>query len=128
MCIKMLKLLDAIQTMHCKTVPGRFKNMTEEQKAQARADYGQLLEDVLAAAEEADMLVLDEAVSACNNGTISEERIKQFLRTKPEGLEVVLTGRNPSAELLELADYVTEMQKRKHPFDNGIPARHGVEF
>ena len=72
--------------------------------------------------------VLDEAVSACNNGVISEDRVTQFLRARPEGLEVVLTGRNPSAGLLELADYVTEMRKRKHPFDKGIPARPGVEF
>lgn len=126
--IKMLKLLDNVQTIHCQTVPGRFKNMTEEQKAQARADYSRLLENVLTEAQAADLLVLDEAISACNNSTIREERIQQFLRTKQEGLEVVLTGRNPSAELLELADYVTEMQKRKHPFDKGIPARHGVEF
>ncbi len=126
--VGMLKKLDNIQSIHCKTVPGRFKNMTEEQKAQARADYSQLLETVLTEAQTADLLVLDEAISACNNGTIREERIQQFLRTKQEGLEVVLTGRNPSAELLELADYVTEMQKRKHPFDKGIPARHGVEF
>lgn len=126
--VGMLKKLDNIQSIHCKTVPGRFKNMTEEQKAQARADYSQLLETVLTEAQTADLLVLDEAISACNNGTIREERIQQFLRTKQEGLEVVLTGRNPSAELLELADYVTEMKKRKHPFDKGIPARHGVEF
>ena len=126
--VRILEKLENIQSIHCKTVPGRFKNMTEEQKAQARADYSQLLETVLTEAQTADLLVLDEAISACNNGTIREERIQQFLRTKQEGLEVVLTGRNPSAELLELADYVTEMKKRKHPFDKGIPARHGVEF
>ena len=50
------------------------------------------------------------------------------LREKPEALEVVLTGRNPSDALCEAADYVTEMCKRKHPFDQGIPAREGIEF
>ena len=43
-------------------------------------------------------------------------------------LEVVLTGRNPSQHLLDAADYVTEMRKRKHPFERGIAARRGVEF
>lgn len=126
--VKMLKQCESVRTMHCKTVPGRFSQMDEAARAQARADYSRLLEEVLTAAEQADLLVLDEAVSACNNGTISEERIVQFLRSKLENLEVVLTGRNPSAELLELADYVTEMKKIKHPYDKGIKARHGVEF
>ena len=40
---------------------------------------------------------------------------------------MVMTGRNPSKELLELADYVSEVCKRKHPFDKGIPAREGIE-
>ena len=51
-----------------------------------------------------------------------------FLRGKPEGLEVVLTGRDPSQALLELADYATEMKKIKHPYDKGTGARKGVEF
>lgn len=38
---------------------------------------------------------------------------------------MVLTGREPGEELLELADYVTEMRKVKHPFDQGIPAQKG---
>ena len=51
-----------------------------------------------------------------------------FLRRRPETLEVVLTGRDPSQRLLDAADYVTEMRKRKHPFDRGVAARRGVEF
>ena len=47
---------------------------------------------------------------------------------RPDCLEVVLTGRNPGEELLKLADYVTEMKKIKHPFDQGIPARKGIEL
>ena len=38
-----------------------------------------------------------------------------------------MTGRKPADELIELADYVSEIMKRKHPFDKGIPARTGVE-
>ena len=50
------------------------------------------------------------------------------IRDSPDCLEVVLTGRNPGEELLKLADYVTEMKKIKHPFDQGIPARKGIEL
>ena len=40
----------------------------------------------------------------------------------------LLTGRDPGEELIELADYVTEMKKRKHPFDKGVKARKGIEM
>ena len=75
-----------------------------------------------------DLLVLDEAMSACTTGMIQEERLLELLHEKPDALEVVMTGRNPSQALLDRADYVTEMRKVKHPFDRGIPARMGVEF
>lgn len=126
--VSMLRRLGNIRTMHCRTVPGRFRYMSEEKRAQAQTDYSRHLEEVLQAASDADLLVLDEAISACNNGVIQEERLLQFLADKPAGLEVVLTGRQPSAALLEAADYVTEMKKCKHPFDVGIPARFGIEF
>ena len=47
---------------------------------------------------------------------------------KEEGLEVVLTGRDPAPELLALADYVSVIKKEKHPFDQGIRARKGIEY
>ena len=51
-----------------------------------------------------------------------------LLAGRPEELEVVLTGRNPSRNLLDAADYVTEMKKIKHPFDQGVAARRGIEY
>ena len=74
------------------------------------------------------LLVLDEAISACNCGVIDEETLAAFLAEKPAGLEVVLTGRNPSERLLARADYITEMKKIRHPYDQGITARLGVEY
>ena len=74
------------------------------------------------------LLVLDEAVAACNHGLIEEAWLLDFLHHKPEDLEVVLTGREPSQRLLDAADYVTEMKKRAHPFDKGVSARLGIEF
>ena len=44
------------------------------------------------------------------------------------GLEVALTGRDPSGDLLACADYVSEIQMRKHPYEKGIPARKGIEY
>lgn len=73
------------------------------------------------------LLVLDEVIGAINAKVFEKERLVDFLRHKPENLEVVLTGRNPALEFLELADYVSEMRKIKHPMDRGIMAREGIE-
>lgn len=127
--VKMLRLLPGVETMHCKTVSGFYSQMSEADRERARTDYSRLLEDALAAAREgADLLILDEALSSCNYGTISEDALAEFLENRPAGLEVVLTGRDPSRRLTDLADYVTEMRKIKHPYDQGVPARKGVEF
>ena len=77
--------------------------------------------------EEVRLLVLDEVIGACNTGVFDEGQLIDFLKNKPQSLEVVLSGRNPSSALLDLADYVSEVCKRKHPFDNGIAARVGIE-
>jgi cob(I)alamin adenosyltransferase len=60
---------------------------------------------------------------------VDEVAVIGFLKTKPDRLEVVLTGRDPSEELLILADYVSEVVMRKHPFESSnTPARPGIEY
>lgn len=126
--IRILESIPGVRVLVCPTHYGLFRRMTQEQKVLAQRDYSTLLEQAIREAESADLLVLDEIISACNHGTVSEERLLEFLRGKPENLEVVLTGRVPSEALQQLADYVTQMQKSKHPFDRGIAARRGIEF
>ena len=102
--------------------------LTEEEKREARTYYSAMLEEAFRRGADFDLLVLDEAMSACTTGVVEEEMLLRFLREKPEELELVLTGRNPSEALCEAADYITEMCKRKHPFDQGVPAREGIEY
>lgn len=123
-----LAALPGVRVFHADTVRGFYRNMTPTQREQAGKDYTALFRLVTQAAQEADLLILDEIVSACNRGVVPEKLVTDFLREKPARLEVVLTGRNPSAALLELADYITEMRKLRHPFDRGIGARKGIEF
>jgi cob(I)alamin adenosyltransferase len=75
-----------------------------------------------------NLLVLDEVIGAINGGWIDLKEFIEFLDKKPEGLEVVLTGRDAPVELVKKADYVTEMLKIKHPYERGIKARRGIEF
>ena len=102
--------------------------LTEEEKKEAAEFYTNHFRRATELARLADLLVLDEVIGACNCGSVPEGEVLNFLRNRPAGLEVVLTGRNPSQALLDEADYVTEMHKHKHPFDRKIGARRGIEF
>ena len=101
--------------------------MNEEEKGQLRQRMNAMLDQLLAMAADYDMLIMDESVYAMDMGLLDEDRVLAFLDGKPEHLEVVMSGRNPSARLLERADYVSEIRKIRHPFDRGVSARIGIE-
>lgn len=103
--------------------------MTEEQKAKSKEIHLNNFAKVKEVAfnGECDILILDEVIGAYNRNLLDREDLLNFLDNKPENLEVILTGRNPADELIERADYVSEIQKIKHPFDKGIVARRGIE-
>ena len=84
--------------------------------------------DVIEGSKTKSLLILDEILASCNYGMVQEQSVVEFLKNRPSGLEVVLTGRNPSETFLELADYVSEICMRRHPYEKGIPARRGIEF
>lgn len=75
-----------------------------------------------------DLLIMDEIIIAVRDGFVSEERLLQFIDSKPQLMELVLTGRGATDKLIARADYVSEINKVKHPFDQGIPSRKGIEF
>lgn len=82
----------------------------------------------LAASERLDLLVLDELNYAVTEGYISVDEVLDFLRSKPEGLSVIITGRNAAPGLIEVADTVTEMRCIKHAFEKGGAAKKGIEY
>ena len=102
--------------------------LSEDEKKEAKEYYSGLLENAFRRTEAFDLLVLDEAMSACTTGMIDEARLLALLAEKPAELEVVLTGRNPSQALVDASDYVTEMKKVKHPYERGVAARKGIEY
>ena len=73
------------------------------------------------------MVVLDEIMYPLRYGWIALEPVLACLRERPAHVHVVLTGRNAPAELVELADTVTEMALIKHHFKAGVPAQRGIE-
>jgi len=61
-------------------------------------------------------------------GWLSVAEVKNLLKKRPMNVEIVLTGRDAPEEIIEMADYVTEMRQVKHPSKKGIKARRGIEY
>ena len=103
--------------------------MTPEEKAFRKAYYEEQFRFVTKKAleENFDILFCDELIYTIRAGLFDESILIEYLKTKPENLEIILTGQDPSDALIELADYVSEIRKIKHPFDQGLPARKGIE-
>jgi cob(I)alamin adenosyltransferase len=74
-----------------------------------------------------DMVVLDEIGPALAYNLVNENELVELIKSKPEKTELVMTGRGFPDSILQLADYVTEMRKIKHPYDKGVSARKGIE-
>ena len=75
-----------------------------------------------------DLVVFDEITVAIRYGLLDEKNVLDWIENKPDSLEVVLTGRDASEELIKAADLVTEMCKIKHYYDRGVEARKGIEY
>jgi len=76
---------------------------------------------------EYDIIILDEAIVAIYFKLIETKDIVEFIKIKPENVELILTGRYCPEELIELADLVTEMKEVKHYYQKGITSRRGIE-
>lgn len=75
-----------------------------------------------------NILVLDELNVALGLGLFPIKKVTDFLRKKDSALHVIITGRDAPAELIELADIVTEMKEIKHIFKAGGEAAIGIDY
>lgn len=125
-----LDKLEQMTLLHLQKPYPFFSQMTEMERQEVTAAHNQYLQQALTLAAEGkcQMLILDEVMAAVRHQVVDASLVERLLAEKPQALELVLTGRNAPAHWLEKADYVTEMIKRKHPFDQGTAAREGVEY
>lgn len=110
---------------------GKFTwEMTDEELAAVQKAHDKNLTSALGEVEASGvrLLVLDEVLDALAMGLVDEAAIARALKRGAGELEVVLTGRNPSEDIASHADYLTEMVCKKHPFEQGVPSREGVEY
>jgi cob(I)alamin adenosyltransferase len=98
----------------------------DESAGRARAAW-QLAAATIAGGEH-QLIVLDEITYAMNWGWIPTSDVVAAIAGRPQHVNIVATGRDAPAALLEVADTVTEMVKRKHAYDRGINARRGLDF
>ena len=75
-----------------------------------------------------DVVILDEINVAVHLGLLDVKEVVNLLKNKPTHVELVLTGRYASKEIIEKADLVTEMKEIKHPFAKGVKPRKGIEL
>ena len=75
-----------------------------------------------------DIVILDEINYAVNLNLISLDDVLDLIKSKPENVDLVLTGNYAKEEVIEAADLVTEMKEIKHPFQKGIKAKEGIDF
>lgn len=128
--VSSLKKLENITVEPCTRTFGFTFNMNEEQKKEAKEYYTQMLHNTLSKenVDKYDMIVMDEANVVYGYDFIDKEELLSFLREYGEKKEIVITGGKPHPEIVELADYVSEIKKVKHPYDKGVNARRGIEF
>ena len=123
--------LESLRTLGATVYSGKkgnhfFSKMSPEEQRENRKLYSSFLSEILENA--GDLLILDEACGVWEYDLVDRDLLRRTVEGRPAGLEVVLTGRGPSEELISLADYVSEIQKIKHPYDQGLQAREGIEY
>jgi cob(I)alamin adenosyltransferase len=107
------------------------KSLNDEKTVKKmQAAISEALEKIAQTAEKRfyDVLILDEIVFCLSKGLAKLEDIRNIINKRDPAVEIVLTGRGATKELMALADLVTEMKNIRHPFDKGLPARRGIEF
>ena len=75
-----------------------------------------------------DIVILDEINYAVHLGLVKEDDVMNVVRSKPDHVDIVLTGNHARPDIVEMADLVTEMREVKHPFKKGIRAREGIDY
>ena len=124
------QLGDCFQIFRFEKPRGFFWKLKEEEKKALKEE----IEKAFGFAQkvvnnnQCDVLILDEIMGVMSNQVIAVEQICTLIKSKPANMELILTGRNVPQEVVDLADYVSEIQAVKHPMDNGVPARKGIEY
>lgn len=126
------KQLKNIKVVKCEACHPLFQGQATSNKGQGKAKKAieKMIKDVEQAmlSKRYGMVVLDEVINVIDQEFFSKEKFLNLLKTAPQRLELVLTGRGDISDIEEYADYVTIMIDKKHPFRSKVGARKGIEY
>ena len=104
--------------------------MTSEEREYTAREAAEMFEQVKAIVQtgQYELVILDEILGVVSLNFLPWETVLDFVKNKPEKVELVMTGRNAHKELVEATDYVSEIKSVKHPYEKGITSRKGIEY
>lgn len=128
--IDILKKLENNTVVCCGSCSKFSFQMNSDEKNNVMSEHNNMLDHAKELVENGciNLIVLDELLDAYNKELIDRKLADRFIFCCSKKTEIVVTGRDPSEEWLKAADYVTEMTAVKHPYNNGLSARKGIEY
>ncbi len=124
------KLEDLVFLRPCMRHKGFIWHMNDQELQETKADLLEGFQQITQKIADGDfsMVILDEVLDIVECGFLKESSLFDLISSSPNTIEFILTGRKASARMKENAHYITFMTKEKHPFDQGVKARKGIEY
>jgi len=128
--LKILNTMKNVYIVRGKAAKKFSWQMTNEEKNIVIEDNNSIFMEAIERidASKKTLLILDEIFGAISTNLINTGIVMDYLKNRTGETEIVLTGREPKPELLDMADYISEIRKIRHPYDKGIKARKGIEI
>lgn len=130
--LHVLKNIPLVTILRSEKNFGFYSQMSETDKGELTEIHNEILDRILNTVEEGgcDLVVLDEITYPVKWGLLDKEKLERLFALAGAGrfVEIVMTGRDAAEFLRERADYVTEMQALRHPYEKGVTARRGIEY
>ena len=122
-------LRDKFQIIRLAETKKFFGSMNTAEKAALKERLQKEMEQVRAVIKNrnCDILILDEIMAVIHARLLAVEEVCALIDSRPDEMELILTGRNAPPEIIARADLVTEMRPVKHYIDRGVQARRGIE-
>ena len=105
-----------------------YSAMNDEEKELCKQISNDNFEYAVSNAAHYGMIVFDEMAAALNKSILDKEKVLDFIKNKPSGTELILTGRNMPEYITDIADYHSLISAINHPFAQGVASRKGIEY
>lgn len=107
-----------------------FWNLNDREKIELKEDVDKAYEFIVNVLKEreCDVLIIDEVMGVLKNKLLTEQQVLDLMEMKADDVELIMTGRNVPKAIIDKANLVTEMKPIKHYFNEGTPARRGIEY